>query len=108
MATGKCRHCGSEPVAFDAKQCPHCGGKDPNPGTLSRFIGFGLLGGLLLGGFGGALWGAFGGLPGGGVVAAIVGFLGFALVGCLVGLIGGPIIGLGAMAFDKLCAALKK
>lgn len=28
-ATGKCGHCGFEPVAASAKTCPRCNGEDP-------------------------------------------------------------------------------
>lgn len=32
--TGKCSACGYEPVATDARTCPKCGKKDPNPGSI--------------------------------------------------------------------------
>lgn len=38
MATGKCLHCGHEPVAVDAPICPRCAGVNPNPGRQTNIL----------------------------------------------------------------------
>ena len=91
MAAGKCRHCGHQPVGFDARECPLCFRKDPNPSAESRYAGIGTLLGALTGGGGGALWGYLGVEHVGG---AIVGFLLGALAGSFGGLIFGWLLGL--------------
>jgi hypothetical protein len=80
MAMGKCRHCGGEPVAADAEECPQCGTNDPNPSTRLRFIRFCLFCGLILGGLNVAVRAVLAGLPVVGVVVVIVGYFGLALI----------------------------
>lgn len=83
---GACSACGYTPVAFDARVCPRCGLKNPNPGVANRFAGRGMLlglaGGVLVGGvagffsFGpGGPWGAFGGALLGGIPGFVVGLV---------------------------------
>lgn len=63
MATGTCRHCGHQPVAFDALICGKCSGMDPNPSQKTRRGNAGMRIGALVG----ALLGA-------GTVAAVMAF----------------------------------
>lgn len=76
--TGSCRKCRHSPVEAGAKRCPQCGTRDPNPGYFYRYVGRGMLLGILVcAGIGGviglgtkdaehawvpALFGAFAGL----------------------------------------------
>lgn len=51
MAFGTCRHCGHQPVAFDAPICPECAGHNPNPSQATRRGGIvstigGIVGGI--------------------------------------------------------------
>ena len=46
-ATGKCGHCGYEPVAIKAKTCPNCHGEEPVLASVPALY----LIGALLGGF---------------------------------------------------------
>lgn len=84
-AVGSCRTCGYSPVAFGARACPNCGGRNPNPAVCDRTAGRGMLIGLV-GGF---------------LVGGVCGYfsdgersLGTAVCGALVGAIPGLIVGL--------------
>lgn len=82
--TGKCRHCGHSPLAFNAEVCPVCSGANPNPGVITRYVGRGVWVGAALGASMGATWGYMS-LAGGGGPGA----LGGVLLGTLPGMIGG-------------------
>jgi hypothetical protein len=90
MATGRCRHCGQAPIAFDAPICPICYGKDPNPSSQSKYAKRGFLIGTLVGAVGFGIWGFFGY---GDVGGFIVGFLLGTVPGFIVGLLGGWLFG---------------
>lgn len=87
VLTGSCSACRYEPVAFDARDCPHCGARNPNPGVGNRFAGRGMLIGLFAGVTVGAVAGWLSGRPymafGGGLVGAIPGLF----VGLVIALI---------------------
>jgi len=97
MATGKCRHCGYEPVAYDADICPNCARWHPNPGVVSKYAGISTWIGILLGSGAGAIWGA----SVGGIITVIIQSLMGALVGCMVGLVSGLTIGVTAWLCGK-------
>ncbi len=90
-ATGKCHVCGHDPVAFDARVCPTCGARNPNPGVTNRHVaktaplgvGIGALIGALIGG----VWGYFG------FAIGFAGAFGGALLGALPGLVLGLFLG---------------
>ena len=87
MATGTCRSCGYVPVAFDAKRCPQCAERNPNPGMIDRAVRMG----AKIGAVGGVVFGTvyFGWIYLGlGEVRAM-----FAILGAIFSLIGGTIIG---------------
>jgi hypothetical protein len=86
---GRCRLCGREPVAFDARTCPHCGGKDPNPGVTNRIVGRTTIGGALLGIAVGAIWGYIVKETVGAVAGGMLGALGGILLGLILGLVVG-------------------
>ena len=88
-ATGKCRVCGHEPVAFDARACPKCGGKDPNPGVTNRMVGRTTVAGALLGISVGAIWGYLVKETVGAVAGGIIGALAGILLGLILGLVAG-------------------
>jgi hypothetical protein len=95
--TGVCKVCGHSPVAFDARVCPKCGAENPNPGVTNRFVGrgvvIGLVGGILVGGTAG--W--FSDKPG----MTFGGFLLGSLAGLILGLAGGLIAGVVARLSGK-------
>jgi hypothetical protein len=97
-ATARCRVCGYEPVAYDARACPHCAAASPNPGIGNRYAGYG----VILGGIIGALvcgiwaWLGFGNPhPVGALVLAALG----SLPGMFVGLLGGLVVAAVARLF---------
>lgn len=89
MAAGVCRHCGYEPVAYDAPLCPKCAGSDPNVSPQTKLTNkcsyMGAWMGLILGG-------GFG-LIAGGVMGAL--FLGvfLSVIGSIAGLIVAKVLG---------------
>ena len=94
MAIGKCRLCGSAPVAFGAKTCPHCGGRNPNPGVTDRIAGPAAFAGLFLGAAVGAGFGYTSDRSG-------MVFVG-GMLGALPGLMGGLVVGLIGAGFARL------
>jgi hypothetical protein len=48
-AAGSCRECGHSPVEPNAKRCPRCSARDPNPAYFSRYMGRGMLLGCVCG-----------------------------------------------------------
>src|SRR5262245_19616278 len=87
LATGSCRTCGQEPVAFGAKTCPHCGTANPNPGVADRYGGRGAMYGLVAGILVGGAWGWF--AHGFTVAGALAGGMVGSLVGLVLGLVAG-------------------
>jgi hypothetical protein len=87
LATGHCRACAHDPVAFGARTCPICGVNNPNPSVVDRHVGRGSICGLVAGMLIGGICGYLGYDQGwaGGVAGAIVG----SLLGLLLGVIGG-------------------
>lgn len=79
MASGKCRHCGYEPVAYDAPICPQCAGWRPNASQF-RWSALGCVVGLIPG----LIWGATSLSPGD-AAGAIVGGLILGAVGSAFG-----------------------
>src|SRR5262245_37224467 len=88
LATGSCRACGHEPVAFGARTCPNCGFANPNPGVGDRYGGRGAMYGLVAGILVGGAWGWFA------HSFTLVGAIAGAMVGSLVGLVLGLVAGL--------------
>jgi hypothetical protein len=90
-ATGLCSVCGYAPVAVDARSCPRCGARNPNPGTANRFAGPGMLYGLGAGAVVGSVLGWYSGGPamalGGALLGAIPGLFAGLLVGLLVAMV---------------------
>lgn len=77
MAAGACRHCGYQPVAYDAVICPKCAGNNPNASLGTKAKGVGAVVGALLGLGIDLMLGQFG--------ATILLFLGGAIVGAVLG-----------------------
>jgi hypothetical protein len=55
---GRCSACEYSPVAYDARTCPRCGLKNPNPGLGNRIVGRGVLLGATVGAMIGLVAGA--------------------------------------------------
>lgn len=91
---GSCTTCGHSPVAVDARVCPRCGARNPNPGVANRFAGRGMLYGLGAGAAVGAAVGWDSGHPGM--------TFGGALLGAIPGLFAGLVVGLVAAAMSGL------
>ncbi len=96
LATGTCRACAYEPVAFDAPTCPRCGAVRPNPGVGNRFAQRGVVIGFLAG----VLIGSICGLVG--YDWKLSGILAGAVLGCLPGAFLGLVGGLFAAAAARL------
>jgi hypothetical protein len=90
VATGTCCACGYEPLAFDAKNCPRCEARDPNPGVANRYANRGTVICLVIGLVIGVVWGYVGFQMGwaGAVGGALLG----ALAGVVIGLPGSLIV----------------
>jgi hypothetical protein len=82
-------------VAYDARSCPACAARNPNPGVVNRIVGRAMLLGGLACGLLGATWGYFG-LARGGAGGAIGGLLLGTLAGLVLGLAGGIFAGVAA------------
>src|SRR4051794_40872955 len=95
LATGSCRACAYEPVAFDAPICPRCAATHPNPGMGNRYAGRG----VVIGGIAGALvcgvWGLLG-------WQSVLGLCLGAMLGSLPGMFFGLVGGLMAAAVARL------
>ena len=76
MAMGACSECGYFPVAAGARKCTRCGAGNPNPTAADRFVGRGMLLGMLAGAV--AVRGAASGSPT--AAAAGAGLAGFAVL----------------------------
>lgn len=44
MPVGECKTCGHTPVAMDARYCPKCGERDPNPNMFWGNVILGAIG----------------------------------------------------------------
>lgn len=86
MAVGRCRHCGHQPVAFDAPICPVCAGLNPNASAANK--GFFLGGGLCF-----LIGGGVGFAIGNWTMAVVLAGLG-AAIGMVLGGAVGAVIGL--------------
>ncbi len=95
--TGKCATCDYEPVAFDARLCPCCGARNPNPGPTNRYVARTVPAAALLGGLIGAVWGYYG------FALGWVGAFGGLLLGVLPGLLLGLFAGMAAGLAVWLC-----
>ena len=97
VATGTCPTCGYEPLAFDAKKCPRCEARNPNPGVANRYASRGTVSFLVLGILTGTVWG---------YISFQIGWAG-AFGGALVGALGGVVVGLPVSLIAAAIARLR-
>lgn len=86
---GSCRECGHAPVEPNARRCPRCNARNPNPAYFSLYMGRG----MLLGSVGGPIAGVVLGLASDQENAAVIYAIVFLPAGLAIGGVAGGLLG---------------
>ncbi|MBA4186773.1 MAG: hypothetical protein C0467_02020 [Planctomycetaceae bacterium] len=92
-----CVACGFSPVEPNARRCPRCNARDPNPHIFSRYIGRGMLCGAIIGAIVGAVLGSDKGDAGQMIFTGMI----CTVPGAVVGFVAGFVAALAVRLFGK-------